>query len=126
MEKELILVKFTRRHCPRLHHFCTECGHAPELLGCRTVPGGCHVVVMGLVMQDHKPAHYAPMHWAQDLTSVAEDYHGEGFVHDNLRGANYVVPFENQKVYCWSISIGAECGLRRLFLFCSTPPRRLD
>lgn len=45
---------------------------------------------MGLIMQDHPPAHYVAMHWAQDLTSVAEDYNGEGFVHDNLRGAEYI------------------------------------
>ncbi|KAI9453961.1 hypothetical protein BJY52DRAFT_782449 [Lactarius psammicola] len=28
-----VVVKFTRRYCPELHHFCAEQGHAPKLLG---------------------------------------------------------------------------------------------
>ena len=60
MQKELILVKFTRRHCPRFHHFCAKRGHAPEFLGCGAVPRGGFT--LSLVVQDHPPAHYAAMH----------------------------------------------------------------
>ena len=56
---------------------------------------GWHIVVMGLIIQDQQPTHYASMHWTQwkkDLTSVVEDFHRERFVHVDLRGANFIVP----------------------------------
>jgi hypothetical protein len=91
-----VIVKFTRRYCTDLHQFCAKRGHAPKLLGYGTVPGGWHVVVMEFVDQDigKTLAHYAPTHldqWKKDLTRLLEEFHGEGFVHGDLRYANLIV-----------------------------------
>ena len=91
-----VIVKFTRRYCTDLHQFCAKRGHAPELLGYGTVPGGWHVVVMEFVDQDISKtlAHYAPTHldrWEEDLTRLVEEFHGEGYVHGDLRDANLIV-----------------------------------
>jgi hypothetical protein len=53
-------------------------------------------VVMEMVVPDIDKtlAHYAPTHlgrWEKDLTHLVEEFHGEGFVHGDLRDANLFV-----------------------------------
>jgi hypothetical protein len=53
-------------------------------------------VVMEMVIQDMDKtlAHYASTHldrWEKDLTHLMEEFHGEGFVHGDLRDANLFV-----------------------------------
>jgi len=77
MQKEVVLamstselVKFTRRHCPKLHHLCAERDDVPKLLGYGTVP------------QCDTPQEYTSMHWTQ----WEKEFHEEGFVHSELGG----------------------------------------
>jgi tRNA A-37 threonylcarbamoyl transferase component Bud32 len=97
MQNDDVMVKFTRRYCTDLHQICAKRGHAPKLLGYGTVPGGWHVVVMEFVDHDinGRLAHYARVHldrWEKDLTSLVEEFHGEGLVHGDLRDVNLIVP----------------------------------
>jgi hypothetical protein len=60
MQKEVVLamstselVKFTRRHWPKLHHLCAERDDAPKLLG------------YGTVQRCDTPQESTSMHWTQ-------------------------------------------------------------
>jgi len=90
---EPVVVKFTRKYCPELHHFCAEQGHAPKLFGYGIIPGGWHVVMMEYIDQDIDLARLAPLHWDrwnEDLTKLVQTFHEKGLVHGDLRRANTI------------------------------------
>jgi hypothetical protein len=99
LDKNQVIVKFTRRYCPGLHSFCASQGHAPQLLGYGTIPGGWLVVVMEKIeQQDTNLRSYAHKHlqaWSKDLKSLVSGFHNEGWVHGDLRDANLIVGNEN-------------------------------
>jgi len=111
---ELIVVKFTRRYCPQLHHFCAEQGHAPKLLGYGTIPGGWHVVVMGamgeeLDLEEHGPRYYKK--WEMDLTKLVQGFHDKGLVHGDLRRANITVSKEDPgQIILFDFDWGGDVG----------------
>ena len=93
--KKEVVVKFTRRYFPELHTFCASQGHAPQLLGYGTAPGGWLIVVMERIEhQDTNLQSYAKKHlqkWSEDLGTLVSDFHNMGWVHGDLRDANMVV-----------------------------------
>ncbi|KAI9510392.1 hypothetical protein F5148DRAFT_593466 [Russula earlei] len=94
MQDEVVVVKSTRHYCPDLHDFCAKRGQVPKLLGYGTVPGRWIVVVMELVEHDSLSAH-ASMRWIPVESGpfkLMEDFHSEGFVHGDLREANFILP----------------------------------
>lgn len=92
---KLVIVKFTRRYFPELHWFCASKGRAPQLLGYSAIPGGWKVVVMQWIdqrdtnlqlhLRDHLPT------WSKDLKTLVNDFHDKGWVHGDLRNANFIV-----------------------------------
>jgi hypothetical protein len=99
--KSEVIVKFTRRYFPELHSFCASQGHAPQLLGYDTIPGGWLVVVMERIeQQDTNLQCYAHEHlqtWSNDLLSLVSEFHNKGWVHGDLRDANLIVGSENPR-----------------------------
>lgn len=94
-QEKPVVVKFTRRYCPELHHFCAERGHAPKLLGYGTIPGGWIVVVMEYVAHDSDTGNLASRYWTrwnEDLTDLVQSFHDKGLVHGDLRNDNFIVP----------------------------------
>ncbi len=94
LQRKPVVVKFTRKYCPELHHYCAEQGHAPKLLGYGIISGGWHVVVMEHIDQDINHAKLAPVHWDrwnEDLTKLVQRFHEKGLVHGDLRRANLII-----------------------------------
>jgi tRNA A-37 threonylcarbamoyl transferase component Bud32 len=115
MLDQVVLVKFADQYCPELHHFCAQRGHAPKLLGYGTMPGGWKVVVMEFVEHDRDQlVQHALQHWAtweQDLTRLVQDFHGQGFVHGDLRVANFIIPTDRPETiklidFDWAGKVG--------------------
>ena len=96
--RDPVIVKFTRRYCLRLHSFCAQRRHTPQLLGYGTIPGGWHVVAMEDIDQDDSNLYtYARDHlptWSKDLKSLVNDFHDEGWVNGDLRSGNMLVSDE--------------------------------
>jgi len=69
---------------------------------------------MELIIQNCPSAYYVYMHWTQwkkDFTSVVEDFHGEGFVHGDLREADFTVPAkEPESILLLDFDWGGEPG----------------
>jgi len=115
IQDRLVLVKFTRQYCPELHFFCAERGHAPKLLGYGTVPGGWKAIVMEHIEGGaEKSSEHAFKHWAKwndDLKMLVKDFHDKGWVHGNLREANFIVPTkEPDKIMLVDFDWGGEPG----------------
>jgi hypothetical protein len=96
--KTPILVKFTRRYSTALHKFCADRGHAPQLLGFENLPGGWMAVVMeylesaqGLQEAWKSGGQGDAMRWQKEMAGLVKDFHDAGFVHGDLRDANFVV-----------------------------------
>ena len=109
-----VLVKFTRRYCHELHDFCAQRDHAPKLLGYGTVPGGWKVVVMEHVKHNYDRTSLALKYWAtweRDLTRLMQEFHEQGFVHGDLRDANFIVPTARpNKIMLIDFDWGGEAG----------------
>jgi hypothetical protein len=73
-------------------------GCAPQLLGYSTVPGGWRVVVMEWINQREinrlLHARFRLPAWSKDLEPLVNDFHVEGWVHGDLRDANFMVSDE--------------------------------
>jgi len=96
----IVLVKFTHYYCPELHSFCADRGHAPKLLGYGTVPGSWKVVVMELISPGDK-VNLAPNYWAKWKDAVMKlvtDFHEQGWVHCDLRGANFIISADRPEI----------------------------
>lgn len=114
-QDEIVLVKFTRRYCVKLHEFCAMSGHAPRLLGYGTVPGGWNVVVMEDVKHERNHAgYYASRYWAKwyrDLTALMHGFHDMNLVHGDLRTNNIIVPANDpQNIMLIDFDWGGEAG----------------
>jgi len=108
-----VVVKFTRQYCPKLHSFCAEQGHAPKLLGYGTVPGRWKVVVMELIkagdIARHASEYWAK--WSDDITKLVEGFHDQGWVHGDLRLANFIISGEQpDEMMLLDFDWGGECG----------------
>jgi len=91
-----VVVKFTRSYFPSLHSFCADQGRAPKLLGYGTVPGEWQVVVMeyieGVAKDSPQPTTKHRAKWSNDLKMLVTDFHNKGWVHGDLRVANFIIP----------------------------------
>ncbi|TFK18037.1 hypothetical protein FA15DRAFT_731608 [Coprinopsis marcescibilis] len=83
--KALILVKFSRTYCIDLHAFRFSKGHAPRILGFEYLPGGWYGIAMEY-LQDVVALENAQ--FERQLMELIEEFHGEGFVHGDLRNVN--------------------------------------
>jgi len=111
----LVVVKFTRQYCPELHSFCAERGHAPKLLGYGTVPGEWKVVVMEYIERGAESlSERASKHWTKwnnDLMMLVKHFHDKGWVHGDLREANFISPAkEPEKIMLVDFDWGGESG----------------
>ncbi|GBE81754.1 hypothetical protein SCP_0401270 [Sparassis crispa] len=97
--EEPIIIKFTRRYSKQAHIYCADRGVSPRLRGYEEIPGAWHMVIMDML----DPALYFSLDDARDnlhehlglIQSTVEDMicslHGGGFVHGDLRDANFLV-----------------------------------
>ncbi|KAI0263590.1 hypothetical protein BC834DRAFT_971273 [Gloeopeniophorella convolvens] len=69
-----VVVKFARSYFLPLHDFCAERGHAPKVLGYK---------------EDHV-GEYRDV-WSRDLRKLVGEFHEKGWVHGDLRVANFIV-----------------------------------
>ncbi|KAG2120579.1 uncharacterized protein F5147DRAFT_562536 [Suillus discolor] len=104
-----ICIKFVRHYSPEAHKFCAGKGRAPKLIAYDPLPGGWNMVVMDALDIDHdnfpqQPGSYRQLSkmavvdrqpLKEDITSLIQDLHTAGYVHGDLRDANFVV--KNQK-----------------------------
>jgi len=93
--KETILLKFTRRYSLELHHFCAEAGHAPLIIGFRSLPGDWFVIAMEYLPSAVSPHQVIPEtfdrfcdRWIDDLQRLTEKFHQKNLVHGDLREPN--------------------------------------
>ncbi len=109
-----VVVKFTYRYSPELHHFCAERGHAPKLLGYGTVPGGWTVVVMEFVAHGSDVVSLASRYWTrwnEDLTGLVQSFHDKGLVHGDLRDSNFIIPRDDpRRIVLVDFDWGGEVG----------------
>ncbi|CAA7264505.1 unnamed protein product [Cyclocybe aegerita] len=100
-EGQEIVIKFTRSYCPRLHTFCAELGHAPNLLAYERLPGGWFGVAMAYIpfarhLSDCKADAAERLRWGNQLSEVMNRFHEAGLVHGDLRDSNIVVDGEGR------------------------------
>ncbi|KAI0263591.1 hypothetical protein BC834DRAFT_886494 [Gloeopeniophorella convolvens] len=89
------IAKFARSYFLPLHDFCAERVHAPKVLGYGVVPDGWHVIVMEQIPHDPSMLEvYAGVYrdiWSRDLRQLVGEFHEKGWVHGDLRVANFIV-----------------------------------
>ncbi|KAJ7025983.1 hypothetical protein C8F04DRAFT_966932 [Mycena alexandri] len=93
-----LLVKFTKRYSPELHHFCAQKGFAPELKAVVDIGGRWRMVVMADVSEA-----YHSVGESQEFSSIVthpcleqfkravQGMHNAGFVHGDIRLPNILV-----------------------------------
>ncbi|KAG2039315.1 hypothetical protein BDR03DRAFT_952570, partial [Suillus americanus] len=100
-----ICIKFVRHYSRHAHDFCASKGHAPKLIAYNPLPGGWNMVIMeALDISDDcfssRPGSYRLLSKIADLdrqsleeaiTSLMRELHNAGYVHGDLRDANFVV-----------------------------------
>ncbi|KAG1796018.1 uncharacterized protein HD556DRAFT_1471426, partial [Suillus plorans] len=100
-----ICIKFVRHYSPEAHKFCANKGHAPKLIAYNPLPGGWNMVIMDALDIDHdylpqQPGSYRPLSkmavmdrqpLKEAITSLIQELHKDGYVHGDLRDANFVV-----------------------------------
>ncbi|KAG1795983.1 uncharacterized protein HD556DRAFT_1290262 [Suillus plorans] len=100
-----ICIKFVRHYSPEAHKFCAGKGRAPKLIAYDPLPGGWNMVVMDALDIDddyfpQRPGSYRqlskmavvdrqPLKAA--ITSLIQELHNAGYVHGDVRDANFVV-----------------------------------
>ena len=90
------LVKFARQYSPKLHDICAKAGHAPALLAYQRLPGGWHGIAMDFEADTVPITHHSHIsehleRWETDLNNLIGHFHGQGFVHGDLRDANILI-----------------------------------
>ena len=90
-----LLIKFAKRYCLALHNLCGAANHAPKVLAYEVLPGGWHAVAMDFIEEvpslDEAVTRWGAesMKYAVDgLRKLVAEFHAEGYVHGDLRGAN--------------------------------------
>ncbi|KAJ3510166.1 hypothetical protein NLJ89_g4834 [Agrocybe chaxingu] len=96
-----IVIKFTRSYCARLHAFCAELGHAPNLLACERLPGGWFGVAMAYIpfarhLSDCRADNTERLRWGNQAREVMTRFHEAGLVHGDLRDSNIIVDGEGR------------------------------
>ncbi|KAG1804344.1 hypothetical protein EV424DRAFT_1580656 [Suillus variegatus] len=100
-----ICIKFMRYYSPEAHEFCASKGHAPKLIAYDPLPGGWNMVVMDALDIDddnfpQRPGSYRQLSkmavvdrqpLKEAITSLIQQLHNEGYIHGDLRDANFVV-----------------------------------
>ena len=90
---EGIYVKFSQRYSVELHRFCAEQRLAPRILGFQELHGGWFVVAMEKVdTEDPNNITTFPeaVEWKKNIEELVSGFHQKGFVHGDLRMANFV------------------------------------
>lgn len=100
-----ICIKFVRHYSPDAHKFCASKGHAPKLIAYNPLPGGWNMVIMDALDIDNdcfspRPGPYRLLSeidvsdrqpLKEAITSLIRELHNAGYVHGDLRDANFVV-----------------------------------
>ncbi|KAG1795979.1 uncharacterized protein HD556DRAFT_1526449 [Suillus plorans] len=100
-----ICIKFVRHYSPEAHKFCAGKGRAPKLIAYDPLPGGWNMVVMDAldIDDDHfpqRPGSYRQLSkiavvdrqpLKETITSHIQELHNAGYVHGDVRDANFVV-----------------------------------
>ncbi|KAG2055286.1 hypothetical protein BDR06DRAFT_934328 [Suillus hirtellus] len=100
-----ICIKFVRYYSPEAHRFCANKGRAPKLIAYDPLPGGWNMVVTDALDIDdanftQRPGSYRQLSkmavvdrqpLKEAITSLIQQLHDEGYVHGDLRDANFVV-----------------------------------
>jgi len=88
-----IYVKFSQRYSVELHRFCASKGLAPKVFGFQQLSGGWFAVAMEKIdTLDYKriASFPRPEEWERSLKALVDEFHRKGFVHGDLRLANFV------------------------------------
>jgi serine/threonine protein kinase len=94
-DSQIILVKFVRQYSASLHAFCSDSGHAPQILAYEDLPGGWKAVAMEYI-ETGVPITVAPElttyrdKWTEELKKLVKSFHENGFVHGDLRDPNII------------------------------------
>jgi hypothetical protein len=93
--KQLVLIKFSRRYSIELHAFCAKSGHAPQILAFEQLPGGWFAVAMEYIesCDPITDSSLLPAHqncWMTELQDLMDSFHENDFVHDDLWDANII------------------------------------
>jgi hypothetical protein len=97
-----ICVKFVKHYSQNAHEFCASKGHAPKLIAYEPLPGGWNMVIMEALEIDNGGSSqlespYRKFRRASDcrlegvITSFIRELHNYGYVHGDLRDANFFV-----------------------------------
>ncbi|KAK2459963.1 hypothetical protein APHAL10511_007969 [Amanita phalloides] len=110
LDKKLILVKFTKRYSIELHALCASRGRAPRILGFERIAGGWSVIAMEYIHPAVHPSESTDLtrlcdQWA-DLRELVRSFHGEGWVHGDLRRPNMICNGETVMLLDWGGKIG--------------------
>ena len=94
-EKGTILIKFVREYSIELHDFCAKRGRAPQILAFETLPSGWRVIAMEFIasavhITSSPGLDTHGRRWASELKQLVNEFHEEGLVHGDLRGANMI------------------------------------
>ncbi|KAG1834604.1 hypothetical protein EV424DRAFT_1310082 [Suillus variegatus] len=91
-----ICIKFVRYYSPEAHKFCAGKGRAPKLIAYDPLPSSWNMVVMDAldIDDDHFPQLIAVVDrqpLKETITSHIQELHNAGYVHGDIRDANFVV-----------------------------------
>lgn len=108
-----IYVKFSQRYSVDLHNFCASKGLAPKVLGFERLRGGWFMVAMEKIdTVDREKITSFPNaeKWEKDIQELVEGFHLAGFVHGDLRLANFVFTEEPQRMLLVDFDWGGKEG----------------
>ncbi|KAF8325651.1 uncharacterized protein EI90DRAFT_2931653, partial [Cantharellus anzutake] len=88
-----IFIKFTHRYSKDAHLKCVALKCAPALEGFQDIPGGWHMVVMGLIGDDYHELRCSDMKasFKSEIERKVTDLHQNEFVHGDIRTTNIMV-----------------------------------
>jgi len=92
LSESAIYVKFSQRYSIDLHKICASHGLAPKVLGFQLLGGGWFAVAMEkFETVDPRTTSFPEAgEWEGRFRELVNDFHGKGFVHGDLRLANFV------------------------------------
>ena len=84
----------TAIHMYELHVFCAACGHAPNILGFKSLSGGFFGIAMKLIESSWQilssPFLAKHREWANQLNQLVQSFHAKGLVHRNFQNPNII------------------------------------
>ena len=93
---DVILIKFSKSYGLALHNYCYSTGHAPELMAFERLPGGWIGIAMKYfpsaerILESKNLARYGET-WLKQINHIVTAFHGQGYVHGDLRPPNFIV-----------------------------------